>query len=511
MKGPELLRLAQSRGLLPEQAVWPAGDERPWAIKALIAAGAWLAAVPLMGVLGALLHPLLREGGSIVVLGLLCVALGLALQRGGAPMFLQQLALPPLLVGLGCLGFGIGDGAGLRAGLMATGLACLLVSVLLSRAWLRLLLGLAVAMLWLLAWHLQDHGFGWRTEPWQMALLLLAVLPLWWLPRTARWTAWGEALGSGWVLGLLTWMVIEAGSSWLISGLASASDFASHWRDRPSLAIGPVEVLLAAGLLAWRWSGLRGWRWGAAALCLSPLAWALPAFGNLALAAVLCALQGRVRLLLSTAFATLWVLGSFYYRIEWSLQDKAIGLLALGAALALLARWPQRQTAAAPVDGPPWRTPALGAGLLLGLLVVNGGIAQKEWLIRHGAPLFVELAPVDPRSLMQGDYMRLDYGLTRNLQLPAALGAERPRLVLRRDGRGVAQLQRVDGPQALGEGEFLLELTPKDGRWTVVSDAWFFKEGEAARWQAARYGEFRVRSGGQAVLVGLRDAALRPL
>ena len=43
------------------------------------------------------------------------------------------------------------------------------------------------------------------------------------------------------------------------------------------------------------------------------------------------------------------------------------------------------------------------------LPVANVGIWQKEQLIAHGQPVFVELAPVDPRSLMQGDYMRLEF------------------------------------------------------------------------------------------------------
>jgi uncharacterized membrane-anchored protein len=45
----------------------------------------------------------------------------------------------------------------------------------------------------------------------------------------------------------------------------------------------------------------------------------------------------------------------------------------------------------------------------------------------------------------------------------------------------------------------------------LVTDAWFFAEGEAERWQAARYGEFRVDDSGRALLVGLRGAALQPL
>ena len=56
-----------------------------------------------------------------------------------------------------------------------------------------------------------------------------------------------------------------------------------------------------------------------------------------------------------------------------------------------------------------------------------------------------------------------------------------------------------------------IELTPKDGRWTLVTNAWFFAEGEAKRWEGAKYGEFRVDADGRALLVGLRGAKLEAL
>ena len=43
--------------------------------------------------------------------------------------------------------------------------------------------------------------------------------------------------------------------------------------------------------------------------------------------------------------------------------------------------------------------------LLLGYL--NWSIYQKEQTLRDGQLVLFELAPVDPRSLMQGDYMYL--------------------------------------------------------------------------------------------------------
>jgi uncharacterized membrane-anchored protein len=45
----------------------------------------------------------------------------------------------------------------------------------------------------------------------------------------------------------------------------------------------------------------------------------------------------------------------------------------------------------------------------------------------------------------------------------------------------------------------------------LVTDAWFFKEGEAERWSRAKYGEFRVGADGRALLVGMRGRNLEKL
>jgi len=75
---------------------------------------------------------------------------------------------------------------------------------------------------------------------------------------------------------------------------------------------------------------------------------------------------------------------------------------------------------------------ALVAGLLV-LAFVNYGIYGRERLVREGRVMVLRLAPVDPRSLMQGDYMRLRFEAADQAQL--ASGADS-----RADGRIVLAL-----------------------------------------------------------------------
>lgn len=146
-------------------------------------------------------------------------------------------------------------------------------------------------------------------------------------------------------------------------------------------------------------------------------------------------------------------------------------------------------------------------GLLLVLGSVDASIWGKERIIRGGETIFLELAPVDPRSLMQGDYMALRFRLADRIQeWRATAGGARLRAApLEVDERGVATL-------ASGAPDLEIAFRIRRGQVWLGTNAYFFEEGTAERYREARYGEFRIdRASGDAVLVGLRDAELDPL
>ncbi len=153
----------------------------------------------------------------------------------------------------------------------------------------------------------------------------------------------------------------------------------------------------------------------------------------------------------------------------------------------------------------------LFGGLALVLGAVNVQVARKEQLLANGTPMLVELAPRDPRSLIQGDYMRLLYAMGSAAQSDATWPRD-GRIVVRLDERGVAQFVRRHVAEVpLGSGERLLRYRRRGARVHIGSNAFYFQEGHASRYQDARYGELRVDNSGASVLVGLRDAELRPL
>ena len=155
----------------------------------------------------------------------------------------------------------------------------------------------------------------------------------------------------------------------------------------------------------------------------------------------------------------------------------------------------------------------IAAGVLL-LVIVNWSILARERLLVDGRVVLLELAPVDPRSLMQGDYMALRFkaandafGRARGRSEESADG----RLVVAVDERGVGTYRRLDDGSPLADNEARIRYRIRNGQPKLATNAFFFAEGHGSDYAKARYGEFRVAPDGEAILTRLRDEALLPL
>lgn len=309
--------------------------------------------------------------------------------------------------------------------------------------------------------------------------------------------------------------------------------------SRPYLTVAGFLLAMAPlAILAFYW---RGWRdqplvYGIALLGLAALCavWTPYPPVALALSWILVAYAWRYLSLLAVAVAMgLFCLWRLYYILNISLLDKAELLLATGVGCLVFAYLGQlgrnKVVADAPVQAAPKGILAsvlLGAVLVLG--VANVAIVQKERILSDGQTVLLELAPVDPRSLMQGDYMSLNFALSQNLSalswgLPkdalAKMDAQQWVVVaVQLDENKVAQLKGVyleqdgqerlwseEGPVAEPSDVMRLRMRRHRSNWTPGTDAWFFAEGSADRFDAARYGEFAVVEDGQSLLRAMLD------
>lgn len=345
---------------------------------------------------------------------------------------------------------------------------------------------------------------------WGMALASLA-------------TAWFSAgvtitqLGNLWALHAPTALILAAGA--LLPALASTG---AMWPVREKLGL-TMRWAVPLGLLA------LGLLWLPSPGILFALCWTLLGFG----------LRRRGLLALGSV-ALIGYLCAYYYQLGVALLDKAVWLGLAGVLAALLAlvllRFHRRSSGEMPAARPDshghhvgthasrpaparnhgWRAGLALAGLVLALGLANTTIWQREQLIAHGQEIVLKLAPVDPRSLMQGDYMRLDFVLAREIaQQIEAAPANAPK------GKGYAilsllpnnevrllRLQRT--PDNLASDEIALAYH-QDDEIRIVTNAWFFEEGQGEHFEQSRYGVLRVDRKGRALLIEMRDEALKPL
>jgi uncharacterized membrane-anchored protein len=140
------------------------------------------------------------------------------------------------------------------------------------------------------------------------------------------------------------------------------------------------------------------------------------------------------------------------------------------------------------------------------LCAFNWAIFDKETLRQTGDTVLLELAPVDPRSLMQGDYMRLNYKVTGDMGQRFPKARERGYAVIAADTNAVATVVRLDDGSPLREGEMLLRYHQEHGRFRLVPDSFMFQEGLRSVYQPAKYGVFKFDKSGHHILVGLAGA-----
>lgn len=537
----------------------------PWFIS-LVRLSAMMATAAL--VLVFLLITLEVEVDGLWIVGWLVGGVGLLVLRSGRMGFVREAGATLACAGLLLTGISLhelgGEAPALRAlGVMATGLLAYVAGGGFALRWFSATFSIAVAMA--ITW---PHA-GWAldlldgapahlytyTPLWSRLWLLtvLAVLALIFSGKPRQVASWSP----------LAWacLVLAQALAYLVPAV-SLYDLALHGQGQPSLlALGlamamlPVCVLVA---LLWPAHDLgRVLRVGAPlVLAVACLAWmGTPGVSLGVLWLLLGFAQGRRSLLLFGVLSTLGYLAVFYYQLETSLLYKSFIMAATGAwllASALVLRQianpasrPTRDFfAATPADGPStarrWRIGGMAAGLVIMLLVVNTGIYQREQILAAGKTVILELAPVDPRALMQGDYMALYFDVSRQLaqglgRAPESLATQLQAsgggfLVLTPDQRGVHRLEGLrtaaDGPTlslpglaGAGSGvhadrdqsQILLGFQMDGTGIVLVTNAWFFAEGQAAHFERARYGKLLVTKDGRGALVQMLDDAMQPL
>lgn len=506
---------------LTDQAACPddpfLADDDDWMTRLLQGVGGWFAALFLLVSVGVLVSPIIEYPALCGVLGL---AMNLSAfhyywqhKSSAGSAFLKQLFLVLSLAGQALVTYAVTDFMGWQHGglfwvlalyqtalvvvmhdyvhrLMSALFAVTLIfwghSVLLTTGIGSALL--ALAMVWLFL-----DKFGWQAEKrfyepvaYATALSLVALNI--------------QALNWYWQLGKA-----QDDGVWfyggLISGLLHLLAYGFfYWRlqQKQLLTVSRadgrlvVSVIVGLGLLGFVIPGLSG--------------------------AVLLLLVGfAVRQNQLMTLGVLSILGFvswYYYQLDTTLLNKSLLLAAMAVALLLAAWFGRQSSGVAQNQTTTVHGGRMGIVLITGLaalLLINVGIFKKQRLIHEGDLVLLKLAPVDPRSLMQGDYMRLRFALANDIQSarPSDQDNSLPQYpnqgIITTDSQQVAHWQGFYQGQTLQDGQYLLDLNWQGRQVRLATDAYFFQEGSAKTFEQAEYGGFRMNQSGEAVLVGLYD------
>ena len=140
--------------------------------------------------------------------------------------------------------------------------------------------------------------------------------------------------------------------------------------------------------------------------------------------------------------------------------------------------------------------------LALLLVYFNYSIFDKEKTIADGKLVLLKLAPVDPRSLMQGDYMRLRYEIAEIQD--QQLIPKRGYCVVNLDNSGIAHKVRLQKNKTpLTNIERLVKYSQTDRDISIGAESYFFEEGQSEKYATAVYGALRIDNDGNSVLIGL--------
>ena len=155
------------------------------------------------------------------------------------------------------------------------------------------------------------------------------------------------------------------------------------------------------------------------------------------------------------------------------------------------------------------RNTILAATLVLFALFFIRAVLQKEETIKEGKLILLPLAPVDPRSLIQGDYMRLNYAINTDLRNSTRKKEDLHKrgyilLSLDAQNRGTFKGISQDLPAVDGNDVVAVKYFNWDGfDLAVGAESYFFQEGKDSLYEQAKFGGLRIDQKGNSVLVGL--------
>ena len=153
------------------------------------------------------------------------------------------------------------------------------------------------------------------------------------------------------------------------------------------------------------------------------------------------------------------------------------------------------------------------AFFILVLSGLNYAVYDKNDIKKNGEIVYLKLRPVDPRSLMQGDYMALAYDLELKIEKSQEKN-QKKYMVIELDKNHVAQYVKVINninQDIILANQKIIKLNFEYNLPQIKPNAFFFQEGQGMIYEKAKYGIFKFKGSDTYILDGLADESLKRL
>ncbi|HZG59238.1 MAG TPA: GDYXXLXY domain-containing protein [Anoxybacillus sp.] len=202
-----------------------------------------------------------------------------------------------------------------------------------------------------------------------------------------------------------------------------------------------------------------------------------------------------------------------YHEFAWDLLDKSISLLISGLVFLVGTAFFEKRRGFIRTGQTNWlqqKGLSLLAVVVIQTIFIGYVVFDKEQHLQHGDVVKLQLVPVDPRSLLQGDYVRLRYEIS---DIGKWGGQGNVQVILRKDEEGVyrfAGIYSINGKReekyVRQEGDVLLNGKMKGDIIIYGIESYFVPEGTGMDVQErARFAYVRVSETGDALLEKISD------
>lgn len=204
-----------------------------------------------------------------------------------------------------------------------------------------------------------------------------------------------------------------------------------------------------------------------------------------------------------------------YYEYAWLLLHKSLTFLFISALFfSIWFIWGRKQTI--PVSAAKWRTVSILVMIVLQSSFILLAAWQKEQLLQNGEVAALELVPVDPRSLLQGDYVQLGYQIQRDYSSQyysnmASTPDGKIEVVLQQtaesvsyNGKQIPVYKASKFTRFGAEDGVLIKGKGRDGVLSLGIESFFIPENTGTKWEEKTHAIVRIAKNGDAILENLR-------